>query len=144
MTNVYLGGPEEIRLDDLTLIHNPLDVDFVWPISGIDYTIPAKGDKQLPRWSCRIIAKHLADKILQEQYSVPDSNTDTPIRRKVLAEILPQEATEKGIVVSDEEAQRSLDSELERASKLAQTEKDPNHASRTKGRKKKVILPPTV
>lgn len=143
MVDAYLGSPEEIRLDDLTNIHNPLEVDFVWPIAGIEYKIPAKGDKQLPRWSCRIIAKHLADKILQEQYKIADTNTDTPIRRKVLAEILVDEAAEKGIVISEEEAQKSLENEQERASKLAQTEKDPNHPSKMKGRSKK-LPPPTA
>src|SRR3990167_10815381 len=105
----------EHRLDDFTNIFNPTDKDFVWPIGGIDYTIPAQDKKLLPRHACRVIAKHLADKILQEEHQVADTLRDTPIRRKVLAEILIDEAEEMGVKVSDEEALRSAEEERKRA-----------------------------
>ena len=128
----------EPRLDDLTNVYNPLDEDFTWQIGGIDYTIPRKEKKLLPRHSCRLIAKHLADKILQEEYNVADTNRDTPIRKKVLAELLPDEAKEMGVVISSEEALKSAESEVKRAEGLAQSESDPYH----KTQKKKVIPPP--
>ena len=135
MVDTYLGSPGELRLDDLAKIYNPLSEDFTWQISGIDYLVPAKGIKLLPRWSCGIIAKHLADKILQEQHKVADSNTDTPLRRKVLAELLPElEAP----TVSEEEAEKSKETLVKNQENLAQTSKDPNYNAKRK------VAPPTV
>ena len=110
-------------------------------IGGIAYPIPAKGEKMMARWACRIIAKHLADKILQEQYKIPNTNVDTPIRKKVLSEILIEEAEEHGIKITPEEANASIEAEQLKAQNLAQTEHDPFHKSKQRGRPRKITPP---
>lgn len=123
---------KEPRLDDLTNIYNPTDEDFTWQFGGIDYTVKAKESRLLPRHLCQHIAKHLTDKILQEKYNVPNTLADTPIRRKVLSEILVDESKEKNIDVSEKEAEESVASEQKKAAAMAQTENDPFHKKNAK------------
>ena len=118
--------PLEVRLDDLANIRNPLDEDFVWAYAGIDYTIKAQETRVLPRHLCQHLAKHLTDKILQEQYDVKSTWNDTPLRRKVLSTILISEAEanpEK--VPSLEDAQKALDKQIKDENKLNSTQSVP-------------------
>ena len=108
-----------VRLDDLTKIHNPLNETFIGAMGGIEYPLQPKETRTLPRHLCRHIAKHLCDKILQEKYRLANTWIDTAIRKKVMAQLLPEEVEEHPEKkVTDEQAQKSLNEELDKADKI--------------------------
>ena len=120
-------APQEVRLDDQIDIHNPLDEDFTWAYAGIEYTLKAKKTREkLQRHFCKHLAKHLTDKILQEQYNVKSTWNDTPLRRKVLSTILISEAeANPERVPSLEDAQKALDKQIKDENKLNSTQAVP-------------------
>ena len=126
--------PQEFRLDDQIDIHNPLDEDFTWAYAGIEYTLKAKETREkLPRHLCLHLAKHLTDKILQEQYNVKSTWNDTPLRRKVLSTILISEAEANPTrVPSLEDAQKALDKQIKDENNLNSTQRVPILAETTK------------
>src|SRR3990167_9556523 len=99
---------------DTTKFVNIDDKKFVFHINKQPREIEAGEEKIMPVYVAQLGAKHLTDKILQEK-GIPDSNRDTPIRRSILAQILPDVADEVKLKpLSEEEFKAELKKEWER------------------------------
>lgn len=59
--------------------------------------LETKEEQILPLFVAQAGAKHLVDRVLQEKYGVKDSFKDTPLRKSLFAEILPDMAEERDI-----------------------------------------------
>ena len=60
--------PPDIDPLALGVIKNPLKEDFSHGYAGRPITIPAEGEKQYPLTVCVHIAKHLAEKIIRDEF----------------------------------------------------------------------------
>ena len=49
-----------------TFLYNPSKADFVWPFAGVDQTLPSRKITAFPKPIADLLAKHLAQKMTQE------------------------------------------------------------------------------
>lgn len=85
----------------------------------------------VPVWVAQVGAKHLVDRVLQEKHGVKNSIADTPLRRSLFAQILPEMAEERAIKpLSDEDFKKQVQEELAKQKKLLEslTQKDESGA----------------
>ena len=67
----------------------------------------------VPVFVARVGAKHLVDLILQKREGLADSMRDTPLRKSLFAEILPDVAQDIDVKpLSDEEVRKEVDKQL--------------------------------
>src|SRR3990167_374090 len=78
---------------ETTKFINLLDESFTFHINKRPMELKPKEEKAYPVWVAQVGAKHLVDMILQRK-GIKDSNRDTPERKSLFAEILPDLAQE--------------------------------------------------
>ena len=74
---------------DTTKIINVDDEDFTGHINKEPYEIKKGESRILPKFVAEHLAKHLIDKVLQKK-GLKDTLRDTPLRRSLFAQILPE------------------------------------------------------
>ena len=106
---------------DTTKFVNVLTEKFVFYIGGQPRELEPKEEKNMPIYVAEHGAKHLADKILQEFHKIHNTLADTPLRRDIIASILPELAAKKEIKpLTQEEKEKEVQKEL--AKQAAQVE----------------------
>lgn len=68
--------------------------------------LEAGEDQIVPIYVGQVGAKHLVDRVLQEQHGIKDTNADTPLRKSLFAKILPDLAQELAITPLSEAEER--------------------------------------
>src|SRR3990167_10584914 len=74
---------------DTTKIVNVDDEDFTGHLNKEPYEIKKGESRILPKFVAEHLAKHLIDKVLQKK-GLKDTLRDTPLRRSLFAQILPE------------------------------------------------------
>jgi hypothetical protein len=98
---------------DTTKFVNVLTEKFVFYIGGQPREFEAGEIKVMPIYVAEHGAKHLADKILQEIHKIHNTLADTPLRRDIIASILPELALKKEIKpLTQEEKEIEIKKEL--------------------------------
>ena len=100
---------------DSTRFVNIYDKDFTFYFGGEPYLVKAGEERTFVTFISQHGAKHLLDLILQEKYRLPDSLADTPLRRELSAQILPDIAQkEEYKPMTDEEFKQHVLDELQK------------------------------
>jgi hypothetical protein len=95
------------------------DKDFIGYLDNQPIEFKAGEEKIKPIYVAKHCAKHLIDRILQEKHKISNTLQDTPLRRSLMAKILPDLAEEAGVKpLSREEEDDYLKKELEKQGKL--------------------------
>ncbi len=82
--------------------------------------LEANEEQIVPVYVAQVGAKHLVDRILQEQ-GVKDTLRDTELRKSLFAKILPEMAEERQIKpLSDEDFRKEMTAEMERQKKVVE------------------------
>jgi len=98
---------------DTTKFVNVLTEKFVFYIGGQPREFEPKEEKNMPIYVAEHGAKHLTDKILQEIHKIHNTLADTPLRRDIIASILPELALKKEIKpLTQEEKEKEIQKEL--------------------------------
>ncbi len=80
-------------------------------------TVEPGGEQIMPLFVAELGAKHLADKVLFKK-GIRSVNTPSPVRDKILSEILPDIAEEEKVkILTDEEYRKQTDEMLEKQEK---------------------------
>lgn len=87
---------------DTTKVVNILGEDFTHPVNNEPWTIKEGQEKVCPIYVAKLIAKHMSDKILQEQKNIRYALPDNPVRKQIIAKILP-ELEEEGVIETKNE-----------------------------------------
>lgn len=74
---------------DVTIIKNIDDKDFTGYLNKEPYVLKAGEERTLPNFVAEHLAKHLVDRVLQAR-GIRDTLRDTPLRRSLFAQILPE------------------------------------------------------
>ena len=74
---------------DTTRIVNIDDEDFIGHLNKEPYEVKKGESRILPKFVAEHLAKHLIDKVLQKK-GLKDTLRDTPLRRSLFAQILPE------------------------------------------------------
>lgn len=77
---------------ETTTFVNVDDKEFIGYFGNEPYQFKVGESREVVKFVAQNLAKHLIDRILQEKYNVKNTLTDTPIRKELLASILPKEA----------------------------------------------------
>ncbi len=77
---------------ETTTFVNIDDKEFIGYFGNEPYQFKVGESRQVVKFVAQHLAKHLIDRILQEKYGVHNTLTDTPLRKELLASILPEEA----------------------------------------------------
>jgi AAA+ ATPase superfamily predicted ATPase len=95
------------------------DKDFIGYLDNQPIEFKAGEEKVKPIYVAKHCAKHLIDRILQEKHNIHNTLQDTPLRKSLMAKILPDLAEEAGVKpLSKEEEDNYLKKELEKQGKL--------------------------
>lgn len=77
--------------------------------------LEAKEEQTLVLYVAQIGAKHLVDRVLQEKHSIKDSLRDTPLRKELFRQILPEMAEELKVKpLTAEEFQKELKTQMDK------------------------------
>ena len=113
---------------DTTKFVNISDEKFVFHIGGQPRELEAHEEKIMPIYVAQLGAKHLVDLILQRKHDIKDTLRDTPLRRSILSEILPElpEQNQDFKRLSPEEEKQEIKKELARqAAQIAELSAKP-------------------
>lgn len=101
---------------DTTRIVNIDDKPFDVYINGkVARHLEAKEEQTVPLWVAQAGAKHLVDRVLQEKYNIKDTFKDTPLRKSLFAQILPDMAEERDIQpLSNEDFQKAIEEQVKK------------------------------
>ena len=95
------------------------DKEFIAHLDNQPIEFKAGEEKIKPIYVAKHCAKHLIDRILQEKHHISNTLQDTPLRRSLMAQILPDLAEEAGVKpLTKEEEADYLKKELEKQGKL--------------------------
>jgi hypothetical protein len=95
------------------------DKEFVDYLDGQAIEFKAGEEKVKPIYVAKHCAKHLIDKVLQEKHKIHNTLSDTPLRRSLMAQILPDLAEEAGVKpMTEEEEKEYLKTELKKQGDL--------------------------
>ena len=103
---------------ETTLFVNIDDKEFTGYFGNEPYQFKAGESRQVVKFVAQHLAKHLLDRILQEKYNVHSTLTDTPLRKDLLAQVLPEEAKKVDYKpLTPEEKEKAVNEILDKQSK---------------------------
>ena len=103
---------------ETTTFVNVDDKEFIGYFGNEPYQFKTGESRQVVRFVAQHLAKHLIDRILQEKYNVKNTLTETPIRKDLLAQILPEEAKKADYKpLTQEEKEKALNEVLDKQTK---------------------------
>src|SRR3990167_420629 len=106
---------------ETTKFINILDESFTFFINKRPQELKSKEEKRFPIWVAQVGAKHLVDLVLQKK-NIKDSFRDTPERKSLFAEILPELAEQLNIQpLSKEDFEAGIQGTLKKQEKLIES-----------------------
>jgi len=100
---------------DTTLFKNIYDKEWTGYFGNEPYKFKTGEERQMVSFIAKHLAKHLIDLILQEKHGVKNTLIDSPLRKDLMVQILPEEAERANIKpLTQEEKERAIEDVLNR------------------------------
>lgn len=107
---------------ETTTFVNVDDKEFIGYFDNEPYQFKAGESREVVKFVAQHLAKHLIDRILQEKYGVKNTLVDTPVRKDLLAKILPEEAKKVDYKpLTPEEKEKALSEVLDKQADTIKT-----------------------
>jgi small-conductance mechanosensitive channel len=107
---------------ETTTFVNIDDKEFIGYFGNEPYSFKAGESREVVKFVAQNLAKHLIDRILQEKYGVHNTLADTPVRKELLAKILPKEAEIANYKpLTQEEKEKALNEVLDKQADVIKT-----------------------